>query len=131
MATATKAVAPQTPVPTEVKQDVVFVERPRQQSIPKKVGREPFMTVDEAEKSALKFLSWNKNLILYDGSRISIHFDNHMYITDNPVDIDFLKRHPANGDGFWEGKFPKEVVRKFEDEKAHIYRDDDIFVNPD
>ena len=114
-----------------VKQDVIFVEHQRSKVIPKKVGGEPSPGGRNPDKGAVTFLSAHKNLIIYDGDRMAYHFDNHMFITNNQQDIAFFESAPTFKNCFWKGKFPAEVIRKFDEDKSHTFRDDDIFTNPD
>lgn len=96
----------------------------------KKIGREPKMKYAEDGKSAVKsvrFMSDVKERMLLIDDYYFIKFQNHMYETDNKEDIDWIRACPAFNQGIWEGKFPKEVMLKMEDDKKHITKSLDQF----
>lgn len=83
----------------------------------RKIGREPRM--NDPEK-AITFLSFGKELLLFLNSSYYIKFENHQYITDNEKDIAILRKHPGFKRDFWEGKFPDEVIKRFEEDKKWV-----------
>ena len=99
----------------------------------KKLGREPKMKNDPENPNPkkIRFLSKIKGLNLFKDSHYIIQFSAGVYETDLPVDIKFLREHEAFGKEYWENEFPKEVLDKFNQDKALIFKTEDIFQIPE
>lgn len=96
-----------------------------------KIGMEPGMT-PERRKKAKVYRSWVKNLTLIGPENKAIQFQNRMYVTDNLDDQVWIEntpicREPGIPDGIWKGKYPSDVQRRFDEDKALIRRDEDNF----
>jgi hypothetical protein len=96
----------------------------------KKIGRDPKMKYSEDGKTPVKsvrFMSDIKERMLMIEDYYFIKFQNHMYETDDKDDIEWIKSCSVFNNGIWEGKFPKEVILKMEDDRKHISRNLDTF----
>lgn len=91
----------------------------------RKIGRESGM---KDTKKAIVFLSYAKDLMLFKDARYIIKFQSRQFITDNPKDVAWLRRHELNGKEFWEGEYPKSVLNRFKLDNEHIERSEDAFV---
>lgn len=90
----------------------------------KHVGRHPLLKPDSINKKT--FLAINKELMLHVNPHKIIIFKGGVYLTDNDIEIKWLRKHEVFDDAFFEGEYPKHVLDKMKWQSNLLTRQADL-----
>ena len=103
---------------TPINIEVTIPDKNVSKPIIRKVGEERLGGLEQ-----ITFLSKAKNFTVFRDGNDYIVFRNYLFITDNPVNIDFLRNSPYFGLEIFEGEYPPEVVKEIEEKNKYLTRD--------
>lgn len=103
---------------TPINIEVTIPDKNKSKPIIRRVGEEHIGSGTE-----VMFLSKAKNLTVFRDGDDYIIFRNYIFVTDNPVNADFLRNSPYFGYEIFENEYPPEILKEIEDRNKYLTRD--------
>jgi hypothetical protein len=124
-----KVELPTNPIPEQIEKTVVPKGK---ENVPfgiggmekKSVGRNVSPEFDE---KPVKFVSEVKAYMLFVNSTYMITFQHRSFVTNDPFEINYLRKHKEFGKHFWEGEMPQWLKDKMEADQKLLTKDPDEY----
>jgi hypothetical protein len=113
----------------ETNPNYIVIEKEKStRQVKKSIGRKT--NIEGTSKKAV-FVSDVKNLMLFIEDNDFIQFMNFYFETDDDRLIEFIEGCNAYQIHIWRDKFPKDIIKRMEDDQKYITRDITDFQTPE